>query len=1471
MKPSTLYFTGRLPLILVAAIVALIAAPVDAAGLNLLFMGDNGHHLPARRFQEIAPALKERGIHLKYTDRMADLNPKTLRQFDGLVLYANIDRIEDAQAKALLDYVASGKGFIPLHCATFCWRNNSEIVALMGAQFKRHGGQVFKTEIAAKPHPVIRGFGGFTSWDETYIHHLHNEKNRTVLEYRAEGVQAEGNRREPWTWVRTHGKGRVFYTAWGHDQRTFKQAGFHNLLERGIRWACGDDPAKAPAFVNNDRFDTPAMQALPQDAAKFEYVDVGPKIPNYTPGANWGKQGAPRNLMQKPLPAAESIKHFVTPEGMAVRRYADERNFQAKPIAMTWDERGRLWVCETVDYPNELGGNRDRIRICEDTDGDHVADKFTVFADGLSIPTAIVVFRGGAVVQNGTETIYLKDTDGDDVSDQKTTLISNWTLGDTHGGVSNFRYGLDNWIWAMQGYNKSTPVTGGKKGQSFGQGFWRFKLSQTDPPVVTDLEFVRSSNNNTWGLGISEEGLIFGSTANHNPSMFMTIPNRYYERVRGWAPATLQSIADNHLFKPITSKVRQVDHFGGYTAGAGHSLYTARAFPQQWWNKTAFVCGPTGHLVGTFVLRPDGANFKSTSPVNLLASDDEWSAPVMAETGPDGAVWVIDWYNYIVQHNPTPNGFKTGKGRAYESDLRDKKHGRIYRVVATADAGDSVHKISNLANASNTELVKRLKHPSFVWRLQTQRLLIERKALDVAPQLIAFVADSSVDQVGLNAAAIHALHTLAALGYFTVNDHQADSAAGEVLSKALAHPSAGVRRNALAVMPRDKAGLRLLLSKQRLFADANAQVRLQAILTLADMPVSPDAGSLIARLTVTTTDPVLTDALTSAAATHAVSYLASVASLEAGQVSRVTRKIAAQIAQHVSRSRPDAASLQKIVASLPDAEPQLSIAILDGLAGGLPRDFKAGNVDLLEETFASAFKRIHPQAKVKLLRLASRCGAGGLQEFAAAMVKELSAVVSNPQGDATARVTAARDLVSFQPEDDNVVQTISAQLTPQTPPSLAGKFLDAIRISQSKTAGGILVKAAPSFTPQTKVAAVGVLLSKPDWTASMLAAVEAKQFDLNQLSLQQKQVLRTLPDRALRAKAEKLLAQQGGVPDADREKVLQSLLHVTQQRGDVALGLEVFKKVCASCHKHGETGRKIGPDLTGMAVHPKAELLTHIIDPSRNVEGNYRLYNVVTADGEFITGMLSGETKTSVTLIDPQAKTINVPREDIEELIASRNSLMPEGFEKQLSEKQLVDLLEFLTQKGKYVPLPLDRYATAISTKGLFSNGDNGPDRMVFSSWKPKVFQGVPFVLTDPEGKSRPNVILLHGPNGPLPPKMPKSVRLACNTPAKAVHLLSGVGGWNYPYDRRKTVSMIVRLHYEGGMQEDHKLINGVHFADYIRRVDVPESKFAYQLGGQQVRYLKISPRKTAKIESVELIKGDDNSAPIVMAVTLEQ
>src|SRR5579884_3838340 len=246
-----------------------LGARADSRPIRILFLGDNGHHRPADRFRQIRPVLARRGIDITYTDKTTDLNAHTLSHYDGLLVYANTTRITPAEEKALLDFVEQGKGFIPLHCASYCFLNSPKYIALVGAQFLRHNTGTFRPVIVAPNHPAMKGFAGFESWDETYVHTKHNPKGRTVLSYR---VDRDG--REPWTWVRTHGKGRVFYTAWGHDERTWGHPGFQNLLERGIRWAVKLDPAEAGSYAGRAGSSIPEMTAKRQDVQPFEYQEA---------------------------------------------------------------------------------------------------------------------------------------------------------------------------------------------------------------------------------------------------------------------------------------------------------------------------------------------------------------------------------------------------------------------------------------------------------------------------------------------------------------------------------------------------------------------------------------------------------------------------------------------------------------------------------------------------------------------------------------------------------------------------------------------------------------------------------------------------------------------------------------------------------------------------------------------------------------------------------------------------------------------------------------------------------------------------------------------------------------------------------------------------------------------------------------------------------------------------------------------
>ena len=1462
----------------VLAIASLMGSvPAADAPLKVLFLGDQGHHKPAERFAQLEPVLATRGIDLVYTENLADLEPKVLGTYDALAVYANIESIAPQQEAAIVDFVRGGKGLVPLHSASFCFKNSPIWIEIVGAQFQKHGTGEFTTAIVAPEHPVMKGFGGFSSWDETYVHTKHNERGRTVLEERVEGTD-----REPWTWVRTEGKGRVFYTAWGHDQRTWSNPGFHNLVERGIRYAAGRDPAAAGPYLAH-----PEMTKAPGGLEPFEYQPA--KVPFYVPKAEWGKMGEPITEMQKPLEPAESQKHAITPVGFTIDLVASEPLFQAKPLAFAFDQDGRLFVSESVDYPNGIilpgeGQGHDRIVRIDDTNGDGSFDSRTVFAEPLSICTSMLAHDGGLIVTQAPHTLYLKDTDGDGKADIRQELFTGWGTYDTHAGPSNLTWGLDGWVYGIVGYSGFKGRVGDED-LEFKQGFFRFK------PDGSKLEFLRSTNNNSWGVGFSEDGVLFGSTANGNPSEHMPLANRVYERVRGWNASTLGGISGSPAMEVAPRQggpdglapVRQVDHHGHFTAAAGHRLYTARAYPREYWNRTAFVCEPTGHVVATFEITPSGAAFRSRMAWSLVASDDEWTSPIQADVGPDGQVWVIDWYNFIVQHNPTPAGFENGKGNAYETPLRDKVHGRLWRVVHNATA-PATHR-TTLAAAAPDELVATLRDTNMFWRVRAQRKLVERAAgradggRDVVPALAKLVQDASLDEIGLNPAAIHGIWTLKSLG--ALDGATADAAAVTAVQGALKHPAAGVRMNAIRALPRDEAAM-TAIGAAGVAADAAPLVRLWLLDALGEFPSSAEATELVLAMLAdprTAADPVLADAATSAAAIHAVGVLPVLISAViqspaakprlADDVSPARLFLVERVAEHVARSG-DAAAVSGLVARLTAARPETASAALTGLARGWP----AGRTIEFDATGRAALVKLigslPPAAQGQLITLVQRAGSDALDSQIEGVTTSLLATVDTAAATDRDRTEAAKRLVLLRPSDLGVVTELLGRINARTPPDVAAGLLAAVAGSNANGTAEAILDKTGTLPPAIREAAFRTAVNNKAWTPVLVERLEQGMIRLTDLALVERNRLAELPDKKLRERAKKLIAAGGGLPNADRQKVIDEVLPVVLAGGDVSRGKAVFKEHCGKCHKHSGDGGKVGPELTGMSVHPAKELLIHILDPNRSVEGNYRAYTVATDDGRVVNGLLAGESKTAVELVDAEGKRHVVQRDEIDEFVPSTNSLMPVGFEKQIQPQGLADLLAFLTARGKYVPLPLDKVATASSTKGMFYESKSEKERLVFPDWGPKQADGVPFILIDPRGDTVPNVVMLHGPEGYLPPKMPKKVSLPLGMPAKAIHILGGISGWGWPHSAKGSESMLVRLTYADESQEVHPLVNGEHISDYIARNDVPGSTFAFDLGGRQLRHVVVMPKQSKPITTVELVKGGDNTAPIVMAVTAE-
>lgn len=772
--------------------------------LELLFLGHNSKHHDSEQLAEILmQEYFKKGINITYTTHPDDMLREDFKLYDGLVLYANYDSITPAQSKALLDFVASGKGFIPLHCASWCFRNAPEVVDLIGGQFKTHQYDSFKAVFVKPDNPILKGVPEFETEDETYVH----DKLAKDIEVLTERV--EGDHHEPYTWIKHYGKGRVFYTAYGHNEKTFRNPGFQQLVFNGIAWAVGDRVRELWAAYT-----------MPD----VKYVDA--KIPNY-------ENRVPPPQFQEPLTPEASMRLIQVPVGFELQLFAAEPDIQ-KPICMNWDERGRLWVAETVDYPNMVREDkkqgRDRILILEDTNGDGKADKFTVFADQLNIPTSFAFANGGIIVSQAPDFLFLKDTDGDDKADVRETLIHGWGTFDTHAGPSNLKYGPDNRIWGTVGYSGFKGVVGDDKDTVvYGQGLYRFTHDGKH------LDWLGNTSNNTWGLGFSEDYDAFLSTANNTHSAAYIIPKRYLEMAPSAGETGIEKIESHYRMHVATKHLRQVDVHNGFTAAAGHSLYTARKFPQEYWNRVAFVTEPTGRVIHKNIIEPDGATFKEGEDGwNFVTSADDWFGPVQAEVGPDGNVWFLDWYNFIIQHNPTPTGFENGKGNAYINPLRDSAKGRIYVVRPKNIKHQS---IKSLDKKDAEGLIRALKSDNMFWRTTAQRLLVEAGDKKVIDKLIPLVADKSEDAIGLSPASLHALWTQDGLGAFD-GAHQK---ATEALKTALTHPAAGVRRAAVILLPANAESGEALLASGA-FEDKDLRVVLEAILRACDVPASDALG-----------------------------------------------------------------------------------------------------------------------------------------------------------------------------------------------------------------------------------------------------------------------------------------------------------------------------------------------------------------------------------------------------------------------------------------------------------------------------------------------------------------------------------------------------------------------------------------------------------------------------------------------------
>ncbi|MFD0894923.1 ThuA domain-containing protein [Luteolibacter ambystomatis] len=823
------------------------AAPQDGRRLEILFLGDDGHHKPIGCYRVLKQVYGPRGFNLTFVEDLKQITTAKLNQYDVLIVYANHEEVP--VPPAIRPWVENGGALVALHSAVGCFHPSQDWFSLVGGQFASHETGVFSPKTIEPNDPLMKGLPALNCWDETYVH-KNTTNDRRILQVR-EPMNKGETQPEPWTWTRTQGKGRVFYTASGHDMRCWSQPAWQELVYRGILWAA------------NNRANGWRALNLP---ALTLYT---PEIPNRS------HPDVPMMQLQKPLSPTDSAKHAQVPAGTHLELFAAEP-LVINPIAIDWDWKNRCWVMEAMDYPNDAPGQgkgQDRLVILEDTNGDGKADKRTVFAEGLKLGTAFTFANGGVVTTDGEEIVFLKDDNGDDKADTRRVLATGLGISDTHACTSHFRYGDDNWIYATVGYSGIAVKTTDGKVHKNGSGVFRFKSD------LSDLEVLQSTTNNTWGLGFTNAGDVMGSTANNNPSWNLSIPNRYYEAWGMKPPQTPRADTSTTIF-PITTDFTQVDQIDRYTAGAGHDFYTDTLAGMNLDDHDALVCEPTAHIVGLGRIRPSGSLFATDfRGNNLYASADAWSAPVEARPGPDGAVWIADWYNPIIQHNvvfrfynparkydqphsPYQTGAPgPGKGNAYVTPLRDRQHGRIWRVVPDGGA----RKLATLDQTNPKDLLYTLVGASRDERLMAQRLLVERGKTDVESELLRGLSMKK----GVCQTAI--IHTLEGLGLL-----KKDGPALEAVRKCLTDSDPLVVRHALLAL----GGTDAIVAKElpRLIASQQSpREQLFTLLAAADSPSDDAIGAAIAKampMDAPKTDSALLDAWRFAARRHAVPFLA---------------------------------------------------------------------------------------------------------------------------------------------------------------------------------------------------------------------------------------------------------------------------------------------------------------------------------------------------------------------------------------------------------------------------------------------------------------------------------------------------------------------------------------------------------------------------------------------------------------------
>jgi putative membrane-bound dehydrogenase-like protein len=946
-----------------------------------------------------------------------------------------------------------------------------------------------------------------------------------------------------------------------------------------------------------------------------------------------------------PKPPTESLSTMTTRKDLRVELVAAEPLIQ-DPVAFDWDPTGRLWVVEMSGYP--LGPTSGRIRVLTDEDGDGVFDSGQTFLDGLAYPSGVCVWRNGVLVTAAPDLIYAEDTDGDGKADRNTVLCTGFTEGNQQHRINGMRWGLDGWLYLANGDSGGSIRVTGQTGPDGG----RPVKADSDSEISIRFRDIRLkpdeglletlSGQTQFGRERDDFGQWFGNN-NSNPIWHYVIEDRYVQRNpfakigRPLAQVSFEpGAAPVYPTSKTTARFNDFHAANRFTSACGTAICRDTVLGENFYGN-AFTCEPVHNLVSRLVLTPQDVTFHGVrtddeTQSEFLASSDNWFRPTMVRTGPDGFQYVCDMYRQVIEH---PEWIPVAAQRRL--NLRaGSSHGRIYRVVPT-DMPSMQPERSWIdqpwKHVSLQKLVERLSSPSAWWRDTAQRILQHRQTEWTDATVAALPWDHDNPAVRVQAVCTAAM---------------ADRLSPEHLIAALQDSDARVRRRAIVLLEQvELPAKQLTIVLQKLLEDEDDGARLQLACTLGSL-TAPIAGDSLGRLLATdqNNEWIRKACLTSLNSNNVVDVFQAVTKNESAD-----GRLVAELIEQCQRFEQTDAIHESVIRILRRVSRSESVLTSDLTMAADVAAFAQQTEELSESEDVAAAIADAGQQAVTLLRM---------PELAEGAIVAAIRIVS------VAGITT-----------DDVLVRLDELIAPNQSVGIQQAALAALLDNGSSDR---VFESWRTLSPDRRNQALDILIRREGALLQLLKQLEDGVLTAADLGAIYRDQLLNHPNADIQIRVKQVL---GASQSVDRHTVVMEWQNrLADLTGDLARGEAVFKKRCATCHQLQNIGNQVGADLSSLRDRTTPALVTAILDPNKAVESRFLSYTAVLTDGRTISGMLKSETGTSVTLIGTDGKPQELLRSDLDDLLASNRSFMPEGLEKDLTPQDLADVILFVQSVG---------------------------------------------------------------------------------------------------------------------------------------------------------------------------------------------